>query len=62
MKAIKDYLQLSGMTQVELARRAGMSAITLNHFIAGRREPKIKNLRKLSLATGISFENLLKGL
>lgn len=62
MKALQDYLQLTGMTQADLAKRARISPANLNHFLQGRREPRIKNLRKLSEATGISIENLVKGL
>jgi transcriptional regulator with XRE-family HTH domain len=62
MKALEDYLRLTGMTQTELAKRAKMSQANLNHFMKGRREPRIKNLRKLSEATGISIENLARDL
>ncbi len=62
MKALHDYLALTGMTQAELAKRAGMHAAQLNHFMSGRREPRLKNLRKLAEATGISIENLVKGM
>ena len=62
MKAIQDYLTLTGMTQAELAKKAKMQPSALNHFVTGRREPRIANLRKLSEATGISLEKLLEGL
>jgi transcriptional regulator with XRE-family HTH domain len=62
MKAIEDYLALTGMSQAELAKRAKINPAALNHFMKGRREPRIANLRKLSEATGISLENLIKGL
>jgi transcriptional regulator with XRE-family HTH domain len=61
MKAIQDYLRVAGITQAQLAKRAGISAANLNHFLNGRREPRIKNLRKLSEATGISIEKLVQG-
>lgn len=62
MKALEDYLQLTGMTQAELGKRAGMEASAINHIMKGRREPRISNLRKLSKATGISIENLVRDL
>jgi transcriptional regulator with XRE-family HTH domain len=61
MKVIHEYLKVAGITQVELAKRAKISPANLNHFMQGRREPRIKNLRKLSEATGISIEQLIKG-
>jgi transcriptional regulator with XRE-family HTH domain len=62
MKVLDDYLRLAGITQQELAKRAGINPTALNHFMQGRREPRIKNLRKLSAVTGISIENLVKNL
>ena len=62
MKAIHDYLRLSGMTQAELAKRADINPGALNHFMNGRREPRIANLKKLAAATGISIEKLVKDL
>jgi len=62
MKALKDYLELSGMTQAQLAKRAGLHPTAINHFLTGEREPRISNLRKLSKATGISIEKLCEGL
>ena len=62
MKALKDYLAITGMTQEQLAKRAKMQPSALNHILKGRREPRIANLRKLSEATGISIENLVKGM
>jgi len=60
MKALRDWLTLTGMTQAELAKKAGLDATQINHFLTGRREPRIKNLKKLSAATGISVEKLIK--
>lgn len=62
MQAIIDYLKLSGMTQAELAKRAGMQPTQLNHFLMGRREPRIKSLRKLSEATGINIQKIVEGM
>ena len=62
MKALKEYLAVTGMSQEQLAKRAKMQPSALNHFINGRREPRISNLRKLSEATGISIEKLVEGL
>jgi len=61
MKVLTDYLQMAGITQADLAKRAGLNPMALNHFIKGRREPRIANLRKISEATGISIEKLVEG-
>ncbi len=60
MQVLKDYLAVAGVTQAELARRAGLDPAVLHHFMSGKREPRIANLRKLSKATGISVEKLVE--
>jgi transcriptional regulator with XRE-family HTH domain len=62
MKVLQDYLQVAGISQAELARRAEISIEELNRFVQGKREPRIKNLRKLSKATGISLARLVESL
>lgn len=62
MKALHEYLRISGMTQADLAKRAGVNVGALNHWMSGRREPRIANLRQLSAATGIAIEKLVKDL
>ena len=61
MKVLTDYMKVAGMTQAELAKRAELSAATLNHILRGRREPRIAKIRKLSEVTGISIEKLVEG-
>jgi transcriptional regulator with XRE-family HTH domain len=62
MKVLQDYLVVAGISQAELARRAEISVEELNRFVKGQREPRIKNLRKISQATGISLERLVESL
>jgi transcriptional regulator with XRE-family HTH domain len=62
MEAIRIYLANERMTQVELARRAGMSPAQLNHYIHNRRLPGARTLVKLSRATGLSLDRLVKGI
>jgi transcriptional regulator with XRE-family HTH domain len=60
MKILIEYLKVAGITQTELALRAGLTVEELNRFIQGKREPRVKNLRKISKATGISIEKLIE--
>jgi transcriptional regulator with XRE-family HTH domain len=62
MKVLHDYLRISGLSQVELAKKAGINPMAINHFLRGRRQPGIANLRKLSAATGIGIEKLCEGM
>ncbi len=60
MKVLQDYLMVAGVSQADLARRAGIDPSVLNHFLKGKREPRIANLRKLAKATGISVDKLVE--
>lgn len=51
--------EMSGLTQSELARKAGCEPSNIAHMEAGRREPNFANLVKLVKALGISADVLL---
>lgn len=36
-RILRDYISLLGMSERELARRAGLSHSTVNHLLTGRR-------------------------
>jgi transcriptional regulator with XRE-family HTH domain len=46
----------AGLTQAELARRAGMTQPVVAAYEAGRREPTLPMLRKLLAAAGAELE------
>jgi transcriptional regulator with XRE-family HTH domain len=48
-----------GLTQEELAERAGLQQSAISHYEAGRREPNLANLRRLVWALGESADYLL---
>jgi transcriptional regulator with XRE-family HTH domain len=60
MKCLTDYCKVAGITQAELARRAKVDVAALNRWMQGNREPRIGALRRLSEATGISIEQMVK--
>lgn len=62
MKALKDYMTLAGITQVELAKRLGVDPGQLNHWLSKRRNPSVKNLKDIASKTGISMDKLAKDL
>lgn len=51
----------AGLTQRDVAERTGLKLSALSHYEHGRREPSLRNLRRLSLALGISADELLRG-
>ncbi len=59
MKVLRTYLEITGITQAELAKRAGLSHEEVSLYVNGKREPRAAKLRALSRATGISVERLI---
>lgn len=48
-----------GLSQSQLADKAGLTAAAISHFETGQRAPSFENLRKLADALGISVDYLL---
>jgi len=53
---VKDILDRSGLSQAELARRAGIPRSVLNVYLRGRREPAADVLFKLAAAGGLDIQ------
>lgn len=53
---IADVLERSGLTQAELARRAGLPRSVLNAYLRGHREPGAHALLRIASAGGVSVE------
>jgi transcriptional regulator with XRE-family HTH domain len=62
MQALLDYMKVSGLSQVELAKRIGVNQGHLNHWLRGRRAPTVANLKLIASKTGISLERLARDL
>jgi transcriptional regulator with XRE-family HTH domain len=50
--ALRDARRRAGVTQAELARRAGTSQATISAYEHGRKEPSVETLSRLLAATG----------
>lgn len=59
MDRLKQYLEDEGMTQIELAKRIGVTQPTVWEWLNHESYPSVENLRKLSRTTGISIDELL---
>lgn len=46
----------SGLSQAELARRAGLPRSVLNAYLRGRREPGADTLAKIAAAAGLELD------
>lgn len=54
MSVIRDLRRLAGMTQAELATRAGTSQPTVAAYEAGSKSPTLRTLERLAAAVGRS--------
>ena len=57
MQNIRWVLDIS---QEELARRAGLQVSAISHFETGRRDPSLKNIRKICKGLGCSPNALIR--
>lgn len=48
-----------GLSQSELAEKAGLVPSWIAHFEAGRRLPSLENFRKICIALGVTADSLL---
>jgi len=53
---VKEILSRSGLSQAELARRAGMPRSVVNVYLRGHREPGAHALARLAAAGGLQLE------
>lgn len=56
---LKLALKLKGMSQSELARRTGLTVVTISRYINLYREPTANALRKMCEVLGVSSDYLL---
>ena len=56
---LKSAIQTSGLKQKELAKRVGVSAVTLSRYCSGTQVPTNANLRLLAAEIGVSVAYLL---
>lgn len=53
---VAEILQKSGLTQAELARRAGLPRSVLNAYLRGHREPGVDSLLRIAGAAGVKLD------
>jgi transcriptional regulator with XRE-family HTH domain len=53
---VKEILKRSGLSQAELARRAGMPRSVVNVYLRGHREPGANALGRLAAAGGFELD------
>jgi len=61
-KRLADVRKVKGLSQEELAYRAGMHAVAITYIETGKRKPGITSIYKLAKGLSINVEDLFKGL
>lgn len=61
-KHLASLRKKRGMSQEELASRAGLHAVAITYIETGKRLPKLNTVYKLAHGLGIKVEELFKGL
>jgi uncharacterized protein len=52
---IADIRRTSGLSQAELARRAGMQSSVLSAYARGRRQPSVESMARIAEAAGVEL-------
>ena len=58
---IKRLMKENGYTQKQLAMRSQCTEAAISRYIRNEREPRIKILKNLAIALGVTVDELLKG-
>lgn len=59
-KVITDYLQKQNITQLQFAESIGVTDRALRYFISGLKIPTTVTLKRISILTGVSMDELTK--
>lgn len=59
-KNLKQVLDSLDMSQIEFARRTGLTAAAISQIVNGEREPSLSTIIKILEVLPIKFERLVK--
>ena len=55
LREIDYYQEITGATQVDIARITGISRQSINKYLQGAKVPKVSTMRKIAEALGIDI-------
>ena len=59
MEEIRKVRKKRGLSQEQLAKNSGLSRYSIINFETGRRDPRVKDLRKIANALNVSVAELI---
>jgi transcriptional regulator with XRE-family HTH domain len=57
---LRELREKAGLTQAQLAQRAGLHLSAVTRFEHGRREPSLASAAKLAAALGVTVDELIR--
>lgn len=58
-----DLINLTGINQLELSNRSGLTQAAISQFVSGKREPSLSSILKIDLGLGgVDLNYLIKGI
>ena len=60
-KIMRRARKKQGLTQAELAEKAGVSTMTIRRYESGDRKPRLEEALKISRALGLALKDLFSG-
>ena len=58
MNKIQEFRKLRGLSQAELAEKAGISEISIRKYEKGERRPKVETLSKIAMVLNVPITDL----
>ena len=59
LEEIRKVRKKRGLSQEQLAKNSGLSRYSIINFETGRRDPRVKDLRKIAKALNVSVAELI---
>ncbi len=59
LEGIRQVRREQGLSQEQLAKISGLSRSSIINFETGRRDPRVKDLRKIANALNVSVKELI---
>lgn len=60
MFRLKEVMQEKGISNIELAKRLNMTAVSISYMVTGKTEPNVSKIYELAKALGVEDWELFK--
>lgn len=60
LKEIRNCRKKQGLSQEQLAKKSGLSRYSIINFESGKRDPRVRDLRKIAIALNVPITELIQ--